>query len=771
MTAGSSASATTTSPSSPTSIRLLVEELYRSNAGFVGPKLVSWDDPGVLQHVGLGLDRFGEVDPITEPGEYDQEQHDAVRDVFVLPSACLLARADLFRTLGGFDPAITFHGDDVDLCWRAHLSGARVVVAPQARVRHREELDVRRPDLHHDLLRARHRMRSVATLTGGARLPVRSLELALLTVVELVVGLFTGRFGEAWASLRGFVGLLPRTPALLARRGTVAKLRQVDDAEVLSLQTRGSARLTAYRRAHDTETYVGAHETVRRWRESSLGTTIVWVVVVVAILVASRTLIDTSVPAVGELLPLPASARVWWGDFTSAWSAGGLGNAVANPTGWACCRSAACCGCSAWASASRSSSSGPCSSASGGRGGWRRCSRRTARAWPCSSSTPRCRSCPASSRPGGSRRSSGTPRSRGSSTCCGRPSASAPPTRRPPTTSSTGSSASAGASDSAAPRCVALVAAPRLPWHRPCSSSSVIVAIVLAVAGLAAGSGLRTAGWTAGLGLVACAAAWLLNLPWSPTWSWDDTSSPALAGPLGRGVVDVASMAIGQARFEVAALALYVPVLVALAVARAWRLTWAARAAGLVVVFLALAVLQDRDALPVPGARRRPAAGARRPRPGSVRRRRRGGVRPGRRRPHVRLAPAGRRAVDRRPSSFGVLPAAADDHRRRLVHARAPASSRLVEAPLLTADEVGDYRVLYLGDPRLIPFPSDDLGGGVAMALVDDGGADLARSLARPRPGRRRRAARGDRARSATPARCAPAACSLRSASATSSCR
>ena len=121
-------------------VRALVEELYRSNAGVVGPKLVSWDDPSVLQHVGLGLDRFGEVDPITEPGEYDQEQHDAVGDVFVLPSACLLVRADLFRALGGFDPAITFHGDDVDLCWRVHLSGARTVVAPQARARHREEI-------------------------------------------------------------------------------------------------------------------------------------------------------------------------------------------------------------------------------------------------------------------------------------------------------------------------------------------------------------------------------------------------------------------------------------------------------------------------------------------------------------------------------------------------------------------------------------------------------------------------------------------------------
>ena len=47
-----------------------------------------------------------------------------------------------------------------------------------------------------------------------------------------------------------------------------------------------------------------------------------------------------------------------------------------------------------------------------------------------------------------------------------------------------------------------------------------------------------------------------------------------------------------------------------------------------------------------------------------------------------------------------------------------------VEPPLASADEVGDYRVLYLGDPRLIPFPSQDLGDGVAMALVGDGPAD-----------------------------------------------
>ena len=125
-----------------------------------------------------------------------------------------------------------------------------------------------------------------------------------------------------------------------------------------------------------------------------------------------------------------------------------------------------------------------------------------------------------------------------------------------------------------------------------------VVAVILGVTTLAVERRRADGGVAGGLGLVACAAAFVLNLPWSTTWSWDDLVAPTLAGAPGRGLVDVASMAIGRSRFEVLALALYVPVLVALLVARAWRLTWAARAAGLVVVFLLLAILQDRDALP-----------------------------------------------------------------------------------------------------------------------------------------------------------------------------
>ena len=43
----------------PDAVSRLVEELYRSNAGMVGPKLVEWDDPQVIHDVGTAIDRFG----------------------------------------------------------------------------------------------------------------------------------------------------------------------------------------------------------------------------------------------------------------------------------------------------------------------------------------------------------------------------------------------------------------------------------------------------------------------------------------------------------------------------------------------------------------------------------------------------------------------------------------------------------------------------------------------------------------------------------------
>ena len=66
----------------------------------------------------------------------DRGQYDAPADVLWVTGACLLVRASLWRRLGGLDERFFAHMEEIDLCWRAQLSGYRVTVVPESTVWH-----------------------------------------------------------------------------------------------------------------------------------------------------------------------------------------------------------------------------------------------------------------------------------------------------------------------------------------------------------------------------------------------------------------------------------------------------------------------------------------------------------------------------------------------------------------------------------------------------------------------------------------------------------
>ncbi|MDQ1424030.1 MAG: hypothetical protein QOD72_1528, partial [Acidimicrobiaceae bacterium] len=325
----------------PDAVSALVAELYRSNAGIVGPKLVEWDQPTRLLSVGLPIDKFGEFSSPVEPGELDQEQHDAIRDVFSLPSACLLVRADLFRALGGFDPDIPFFGEALDLCWRAHVSGARVLVVPDAVARHRQAIETRNAHLDPERLAERHRLRTVLSGYGLLHL-VRVLpQYAVMSVLDAIMRVCTGRPTEAGAVLGAWPWNLARAGSLVTKRRALRALRSVPDRELRGLQVRGSARLAAFVRAQGArrDDRVGVVTSAGRGlvhrlrtgeRRASIG---VWVLAALVFLVGSRTLITGRIPVIGELLPFSGSATAMIHTYFSGWWSHGLGGAVPVPTG------------------------------------------------------------------------------------------------------------------------------------------------------------------------------------------------------------------------------------------------------------------------------------------------------------------------------------------------------------------------------------------------------------------------------------------------------
>ncbi len=709
--------------------RLLVEELYRSNAGIVGPKLVFWDDPTVLQHVGLGVDRFGEIDPLVEPGEVDQEQHDAVRDVFALPSACLLVRADLFRTLGGFDAAGSFHGEDLDLCWRAHLSGARVVVVPAARGRHSQQLVTRRPEFSHRLMAAQQRVRTVATLTGGLRLPVVLLQMLLIALLELVVGLFTGRLGDAFASLRATVGLIPRIPSIVHRRREVADLRQVPYREVAGLQIRGSARLASYLRTREQQHTAIDHSAIgsHRFTRNTAGQLAAWLSVMILALLGSRSFLLHGVPSVGEFLRYPQSLRTLVAQYWSGWWGHGLGQSTPVPTGI---------GLLSVAGAFSLGHMGLLHTLAvlawlpiGYYGAWRLMSifpssRARIVGFVAYAAVPLPYSALGAGRWGVVAAYGAAPwvvhLLRRIATI------------EPALTAR----ADADVADAFGElnhreqlrgvAQLALLTAVVSAFSPTFAGIVAVIGLALALATMLARGLIRAALVLFGAATAAGVIALVLNLPWFVslfgTHGWDAFVGAPTATSADLGVMRVLRFGVGPENLGVLAVALWLPVVVAPLLARGWRLTWASRGGVLAVGGLALAVAGLHHALPF----RLPEIG-------------------------LLLAPAGvglalsaacaaaafEQDVQggsfgwRQPLGilsgvaivFGVVPAVASTANG---HWSTPASVLLQPSQQFAENPPeGDYRTLFLGDARVMPLAGwrfDDAGTtGISFALVDDG--------------------------------------------------
>lgn len=317
----------------------LVDEVLRSNAGVVGPKFVQWDDPTRLQHVGLAVDKFGAAAPLAEDGELDQEQHDAVTDVFAVPGGCTMVRADLFRTIGGYDDVITFRGDDVDLCWRAQVAGARVMVVPDAVVRHRERLNERRGVDDVRRLRMRHQLRTVLSCYSLPRLALVLPQAFVLSVIEAAHATVHGRFEQARDVFGAWPWNLRRLGQIHKRRKTIRRSRQISDAEVHRMHLRGSARIRAYFRGQigRDQRMAGLTSTTRALagslRSPAVRNTVAGVLLLVAtVIVGSRHLLTRPVPAVGELQALTGSTARLWSEWWSGWHTRAMGSSAPAPT-------------------------------------------------------------------------------------------------------------------------------------------------------------------------------------------------------------------------------------------------------------------------------------------------------------------------------------------------------------------------------------------------------------------------------------------------------
>jgi len=217
----------------PDTLALLLAEATRSpSAAVLGPKVRDWTDPRVLVEVGLTTDGAGHRETGLDRREYDQGQHDAVRDVLAVGTAAALVRRDVWDALGGLDAALPVFRDDLDLGWRVNAAGHRVLVVPPARVRHVRAATTgrRQTEAAPGRVTATDRRHAVFLLLAHAgllRFTTLLPRLLVVTLVRTLVLLLTRQLPAAADELRAYAAVVGHPVMLLQARKAQAASRTV----------------------------------------------------------------------------------------------------------------------------------------------------------------------------------------------------------------------------------------------------------------------------------------------------------------------------------------------------------------------------------------------------------------------------------------------------------------------------------------------------------------------------------------------------------------
>jgi hypothetical protein len=312
----------------PRALAALVHDGVRADASVAGSKVVEAANPEVLVSVGYATDVFNAPFSGLEEGELDQAQFDVIRDVAAVSDTSMLIRRDLFRGLGGVDPAMPPTSAAIDFCQRARLRGGRVVVVPSSVVRYEGPDPASR--WRERAGETRSMIKAYSPLTLFWALPVAFL----VGLAESVLGIFVGRFALPGVLAAGGWNLV-HLPSALKARFQARRGRAVGDEELFRYQVNGSTRLRALwdetaskvRARFPEGVLSGFSDAVEagQQRIRNPGFFVGFLVVVFS-LIATREIWSERLPIVGFSLLPPDSPVAALGSYAGGWNPAGLGS-------------------------------------------------------------------------------------------------------------------------------------------------------------------------------------------------------------------------------------------------------------------------------------------------------------------------------------------------------------------------------------------------------------------------------------------------------------
>ncbi|HEX6874473.1 MAG TPA: glycosyltransferase [Nocardioidaceae bacterium] len=341
--------------------RMLEVAEANPSVSILGPKHREWPSLRRLLEVGITMSYTGRRETGLERGEYDQGQHDRLREVLAVGSAGMLVRREVLEELGGFDRRLPMFGNDLDLGWRAARAGHRTMVVPDAVVFHVEAASrgIRRTPLvgNH---RRNERRAALYTLLANcslAALPFLLVRLFFGSLIRALGFLLVRAPRESIDEVVALVGTYARPDRIIAGRMARRRTATLPAREVrpllapfwlpyrhgldfvsdiaMAVVNQASDASTARRSARTAETGPEAEEAESLPEDTGLlarllssPTAWVFALLVLLALVGARGLLGSGFLTGGALLPSPASVSDWWRLYLESWHEVGVGSAT-----------------------------------------------------------------------------------------------------------------------------------------------------------------------------------------------------------------------------------------------------------------------------------------------------------------------------------------------------------------------------------------------------------------------------------------------------------
>lgn len=112
------------------------------NTAIIQPKLLDYKNKTKFEYAGAGggfIDLYGYPycrGRIFNYLETDNNQYNAISEIFWASGACLFIRANVYHQLGGFDEDYFAHQEEIDLCWRTQNLGYNIKYVGASEVYH-----------------------------------------------------------------------------------------------------------------------------------------------------------------------------------------------------------------------------------------------------------------------------------------------------------------------------------------------------------------------------------------------------------------------------------------------------------------------------------------------------------------------------------------------------------------------------------------------------------------------------------------------------------